>query len=240
MTRRRAALLLLASVCFAWPFAAGAASLVVSPLRLSLSPQNARGVINVHNPEASPVLVQAQGFLWTQENGEDRLTAARDLIVVPPVFTLQPGGEQVIRVGFRRPPEAKGELSYRVILSQVPDETDPAEGVTFILRLSLPVFVTPPSAEAKPEWSAEALGQSEVRIKLHNPGSAHLRITKIAILSPSQGEEPLADRATIAYVLAKATREWILPLSRPLSGDSLLLQVETNRGDVEEILPVGR
>ena len=153
---------------------------------------------------------------------------------------MQPKGDQVVRVGFRQPPEARSELTYRVILSQVPDKTNPVEGVTLVLRLSLPVFVTPPRAEARPEWSAEALGQRELRIKLRNSGSAHLRVTRIAILSPSQGEEPLASLSTIGYVLAKATRAWTFTLSHPLTLDSLILQAETNRGDVQEILRVRR
>jgi len=205
---------------------------------LYLTPQNARGIINVRNPEASLVLVQAQGFLWTQKNGKDQLTATRDLIVVPPVFTLQPNGEQVVRVGFRRPPKAGSELSYRVILSQVPDETNRVRGVSVVLHLSLPVFVTPRSAVAKTEWSAEALGQRELRIRLQNSGLAHVRITRIRVLSPVQGDEPLAERAAIAYALAGATGEWTITLNRPLSSDNIILKVETNLGDIEETIPV--
>ncbi len=240
VVRQRAALVLFAVVLSLWPsLNAGAASLTVSPLRLYLSPQSARGVINVHNAESAPVLVQVEAFLWSQEDGGNRLTDTRDLIVVPPVFTLPPDGDQVIRVGFRRPPDTARELSYRIILSPVPDETE-AQGVAFVVRMSLPLFLTPPRAEAKPVWSVEQAEAGSLRVKLHNAGSAHVQVTRLAVLPPSEGDEPLAELSTVGYVLPGATLEWTLPLTRPLSGDSVRLEADTNLGDVQEIVPISR
>ncbi len=242
MTQRRAVWLLLVVVglALAGCLEASAASLTVSPLRLYLSPQNARGVITVHNPDDSPVLVQAEVFLWSQEDGKNRLTAAPELIVVPPVFELRPDGEQVLRVGFRKPPNAESEQSYRLILSQVPDQTDPASGVTVLLRLSLPIFLTPPDAAAKPGWSAVMPGARDLRLELDNQGLAHLRVTGIRIFSSLQDQAPLAEHTTVAYVLAGSKRQWTLPLSVAPQVDRLILQATTNLGELQEILPIRR
>jgi fimbrial chaperone protein len=238
MERGLPVLVLAAYWILASSFAAWAAGLTVSPVRLALSPEYLRGVITVRNVEATPVLAQTQGFVWTQQGGEDRLTPADNLIVVPPVFTLEPNGEQAVRVGFRHRPEANGELAYRVVISQVPNKAEPGQGVQLVVQLSLPVFVTPALAKANLKWTAESVGPRVLRISLHNTGSAHLRVTRLAVFLPPQTDQAMADQTMLDYVLANAMREWTLALGQPLDSDSVILQAETNLGPLQEILPV--
>jgi fimbrial chaperone protein len=77
-------------------------------------------VLTVHNEEDTPVLVQATVLAWQQVNGEDQLDATRDLLVTPPVFTLAPKSDQVLRVALRGQASAERELDYRLLLAEVP------------------------------------------------------------------------------------------------------------------------
>ncbi len=96
------------------------------------------------------VLVQAEVMLWEQVDGEDRLTPTRDLLVSPAVFTLPPNGSQLVRVALRNPPaDTTRELSYRLILQEVPQPANPDfTGLQVTLRLSVPVFV---AAQERPD-----------------------------------------------------------------------------------------
>jgi fimbrial chaperone protein len=220
-----------------------AATLSVSPVRVFLSPQESRGIINLRNPESSPILVQAQGFLWSQEDGNDTLGPTEDLIVVPPVMTLAPNGEQIIRIGFRDPPAAHQELSYRVLISEVPDRSAPTQGVSLLVQLSLPIFFTPPGAAAEPEWAAVDIGSGqELRVTCENSGSAHIRVTGLAIYPVSEDSEPMAETTTVSYVLPQSRMSWTFTLDRrePAPVESVVLRAETNRGVLRETLAVSR
>ena len=71
------------------------------------------------------MVVQADTRLWEQVGGEERLSPTRDVLVSPAVFTIPANGSQIVRVALRRPPDAERELSYRLILTEVPQQASP-------------------------------------------------------------------------------------------------------------------
>ena len=124
------------------PMSAHAGSFSISPIRLDLSATARTAALTVRNDDRE-ALVQAEIMLWEQVDGQDRLTPTRDLLVSPAVFTLPPNGSQLVRVALRSPPaDATRELSYRLILQEVPQTASPGfSGLQVALRLSVPVFV---------------------------------------------------------------------------------------------------
>ena len=128
---------------------AGAGTFTISPLRVDFTGAASTAALTVRNEEAAPVVVQAEGLAWSQDGGQDAFQPTRDLLVSPAVFTLAPGGSQLVRVALRRGPDATRELSYRMMLQEVPQAASPDfTGLQVALRLSIPVFVAPlaPSA----------------------------------------------------------------------------------------------
>src|SRR4249920_2225792 len=80
-----------------------AGSFQVSPVRIELTPSAPTAPINVRNESTTDtVVVQLRAVSWKQENGEDNYAPSTELIATPPIFTLQPGGSQTVRVGLRR------------------------------------------------------------------------------------------------------------------------------------------
>jgi fimbrial chaperone protein len=190
---------------------AGAGTFTISPLRVDFSATMGTAALTVRNEEAAPVVVQAEGFSWSQPEGEDALEATRDLLVSPAVFTLPPGGSQLIRVALRRAPDATRELSYRMVLQEVPQAASPDfTGLQVALRLSIPVFVSPLAASAPVlGWSTHRDDDGSIRLTALNTGSAHVRIQRFA-LKGMDGKTALYEQPGLAYVLPGASRQWTI------------------------------
>src|SRR5215217_7610971 len=89
--------------------AATAGTFTISPLRVDFAGPTTTAALTVRNADASAVVVQAQGMAWSQADGEDVLDPSRDLLISPAVFTLPPGGTQLLRVALRRGPDSNRE-----------------------------------------------------------------------------------------------------------------------------------
>jgi len=131
--------------------------------------------------------------------------------VSPAVFTVPGNGSQLIRVALRVPADAQRELSYRVILTEVPQRASPDfTGLNVALRLSLPVFVAP-VAVAKPllEWSATRGADGTISLTARNAGNAHDRILTFSA-APSTGSASAMTQDVAAYLLPGQARTWTL------------------------------
>ena len=218
-----------------------AGSMRVSPTRLNLTPEEARGTITISNQGEGEITAQVRGYLWSQTaDGQEVLTPAGDLIVVPPIFTLEGGAEQVIRVGLRRPPQTNDEMTFRVVVTQLPSGPLEPGVLTSLLSFSMPVFITPGGATAKLEWAAEVLGPREVQIRLTNTGSAHIQMTGFTLVSIADPEVLLSapDFSAFAYVLPGSTVQFTVPLAQNLPEEGYLLQAESTNGPLEQIFPL--
>jgi len=193
------------------PTPAHAGSFSVTPLRVELSPAARTGALTIRNQQDAPLVVQAEGLLWEQADGEDRLTPTRDVLVSPAVFTLPASGSQLVRVALRRPADAERQLSYRLILTEVPGQPDPSfRGLSVALRLSLPIFVeavTP--APPQLEWSATRASDGGIAITARNAGNAHARVLDFAVAPAAGPGEPLRQQVA-AYILPGQARTWTL------------------------------
>ncbi|MEY2920389.1 MAG: hypothetical protein RL261_1694 [Pseudomonadota bacterium] len=186
-----------------------AGSFSISPLRVEFAETSSTAALTVRNEDATPVVVQTQGLGWSQEGGQDALTPSRDLLISPAVFTLQPGGSQLIRVALRRSVDPVRELSYRLIVQEVPQ---PASkdfiGLQVALKLSVPIFVAP-SAPAEPQltWAAARDADGKLSVTARNDGAAHERVLRFA-LKTADGTTTVLEQPSLSYVLAGAVRQW--------------------------------
>jgi fimbrial chaperone protein len=193
------------------PAPACAGTFSISPLRAELSASAQTAALTLRNQEPVPAVVQAEVMFWEQVNGEDRLTPTRDLLVSPAVFTLPADGSQLIRVALRRAADPQRELSYRLILTEVPQQASPDfTGLNVALRLSLPVFVAP-AAKASPvlDWSAARTDGGAIAVTARNTGNAHARVISFSTAPAAQPAEAIPQSVT-AYVLPGQARTWTI------------------------------
>jgi fimbrial chaperone protein len=217
---------------------ASAGTIGVSPVRVTLSDSQKIASLSVRNDGAEPVTMQMEVLSWSQREGNAVFAATRELLANPPIFTIPAGGSQLVRVGLRRAPDAQRELTYRVILQELPPPPNPdLTGARMTLRISLPVFVSP-EIEAKPVllWQAVRTSQGALKISLSNNGNGHIQIKnfKLSLLDSAQ---PWVTLQSSDYVLAGQSRDWIVLASpenpAPPPGVTLQLFAQTDAGDIE-------
>jgi fimbrial chaperone protein len=218
------------------PMPAHAGSFSISPIRLDLSADSRTAAMTVRNDERE-ALVQAEVMLWEQVDGEDRLTPTRDLLVSPAVFTLPANGSQLVRVALRTPPaDTTRELSYRLILQEVPQNANPEfTGLHVALRLSVPVFVANEGTIGPAlAWSAATSGDGLI-VTATNSGDVHTRIHGFSVVPATGGAQPLVQPVG-TYILPGQARSWNLGHEDETSAEAwrrVRLKVTTEDGDSE-------
>lgn len=212
--------------CCLWATAA-ATSLTVAPTRIDLAPEARSGSITLDNTGATPTTVQVETFAWTGNNTSEALAPTRGLLAVPAVFNLAAGGRQVIRVASREAAATDIETAYRLIITEVPTATpETAAGIRFALRLSLPVFITPPGAVAVPEWRLRRQSGAAT-LEVANSGAAHLHVRRLVVRDKRTGRV-LVEVDQPSYVLARSAYSW--PNLVPGGAGPVVVEAETNLG----------
>lgn len=117
-----------------------AASLRVAPVGFVLSGGTATSTLHVRNEDRRPVTVQIRVFRWHEAGGPAALEPTQDVVASPPLATLPPGSENVIRiVRLKKGPAGRRE-TYRLLVDEVPDRRPLATGqVQVVVRHSIPV-----------------------------------------------------------------------------------------------------
>ncbi len=201
-------------------FVVAAGSYSVYPVTLGLSDARPATTLKVRNSAAAPVTLQLAVKQWQQPDGEDDLQETRDIIAVPPVFTIAAGGEQIVRVGLRKRDTVGREQAYRLLVKEIPSENGVGQGLKLALNMSLPVFVLPERpVSAELAWQVRQRDDGQLSLSVANPGDAHFKFTEWRLLAKGS---VIAAGEKLRYVLPGARREWSTQPSRPLAkGDKL-------------------
>ena len=205
----------------------------VDPVRIALSARAPLVSMTVRNTGAEPSVLQVETVSWSQSTGRVTLEPTRDVLATPPLFTIPPGGTQLIRLGLRRPADPQRELTYRVILHEVLAPAPDTQGMRVALDVSIPIFVTPlvPGAPSL-QWHLSRGNPGELHLDVANSGTAHIRFETLEI-EPAGTGRSLALQDPSAYVLANDTRRWTLELRMPTSPDTVIIRAKTDAGNIE-------
>lgn len=224
-------------LCLSLPDVSHAGSFHVTPVKVVLSLETTTYVLRVENSGAATVTLQLKALAWSQQGGRDQLQPTREVLVTPPLFNLKPGAMQIVRVGLMRKPDPVRELSYRLLLEEIPPP--PAaefKGVQVALRIGIPIFVAPISAARQDlSFTATHTPDGQLRINVANRGLAHAQITGMTLHSPKPEDSLLASYRSPAYVLPGQERELILKpeMAAPVTDARLAVRAQTPSGLVE-------
>ncbi|PKO25439.1 MAG: molecular chaperone [Betaproteobacteria bacterium HGW-Betaproteobacteria-8] len=214
-----------------------ASNLTIYPVRVMLNAQKPAGEINLQNDDEAPKVIQVELMKWSQKDGQDIYTPSRDLLVNPPVFTLQPGKTQLIRLGLNKPTKNPEELAYRLYINEVPPPPKPGfTGLQMALRVGIPVFIDP-SQPAKPklEWQASHSADGSIRLVVTNKGNVHMELLDFQLTEPSKNKI-ISKENKHFYLLPGQSRELSFKPDFNWQGDRLKLSANTGRGLVETAL----
>ena len=221
---------------------AGASGLQVAPVGLEFQPSSPAQGLWLTNTGSEALHAQVRVFHWTQADGKDVLTPTRALVTSPPMLTLAPGAQQLVRVIRLGTSDASGsEDAYRLLVDELPQSTQQDQtGVHYVLRYSVPVLVepaTPPdvaSIGASLRWSL-VHDDSGLALQVRNTGTTHAQLSDVSLLPPG-GAPATVSAGLLGYVLPGMTMRWPLkvPASRLAPGTQL--KAEINGKPVEQPL----
>jgi len=243
--------LLWAVLCFAFcalafliPGLAMSAGWEIDPVRVELTSQQKTAAVTVKNNSDQPTSIQIHAVAWTQVDGKDIYNPTDDLLVSPPIVTIAPKSEQIIRVALRRQADSSKELAYRITMQELPPSLTPNfSGVQVALRIGLPVFVQSVNGEAAAKliWKVSRMPDSKLKVGVQNQGNAHIQISDFALYNPG-GKQSVSGEAGSSYILAGQSHEWLL-LTNPfekITSKHLHLKAYTDTGNVDTVLVLGR
>ena len=202
----------LLALCLLAASTAGATSLQVAPTSLQLEARQRAGELWLTNSGTSPVKLQVRVFRWVQQNGQEQLLPTDELVATPPMQELAAGQQQLVRVmrPTREPPPA--QQYFRLIVDEVPDLATRADGMQFVLRYSIPVFVQPASGKLAARLQARLVRLDDGRdgVEVSNSGDSYAQIADLALGSAKRPR--IVHPGLLGYVLPGQVMRW--PLER--------------------------
>ena len=213
-----------------------AGSYTVQPVRIELSARQFRTTVQTRNLGNEPTTVQAHVVAWKAEGVEEVLSDSDDILLNPPIFTLAPGQVQSMRLGLRRLPSDAAEVTYRLILEEVPPPMPPGfMGVQPVLKISIPIFFKPKLPAAQLTWKVRRSANRDLSLSVENQGNAHVQIKQLSITAPGRPEPDFVTN-TLTYVLRTGRKEWTIRDAQLTGSGRLVVQVRTDIGDLREVV----
>jgi fimbrial chaperone protein len=203
----------------------------VTPVRIFMTPKDRAVAVTLTNMGDTEVALQADIHAWRQKpDGTDELVLTDDMILSPPILKLAPNARQVVRLALLRPADASRQLTYRMIVREIPEATAPKDSameVPISLALSMPVFITPPSAKRELECRVERADMRALQAVCINQGTAYAQVRDI---TARRGVQTLARFEGGNYILPGARKEIALKTEQPLTTGEIEIHVTFDDG----------
>ncbi len=187
-----------------------AAEFSLNPTRVHLDRSRAIETLVLGNADQRPLSFEASVKRWRMaSDGSWQLEPSDEVVVHPLVFTVQPGEQARLRVG-TLDPGGSAERAFRIELQQLPSGGGDGVQVEVLTRLSVPVFVQPPTQAAATGTAgaglaAATLGADGLQLTVANAGAHYLPPQEARLRLLDAGGSTLRELpVTVGYVLAGA------------------------------------
>ena len=216
-------------------FAAGLASVVafgglaradftIIPTTVTLTAQKTTELVTIHNTGARQTRLQATAYDWAQKpDGRFILTPTDDVVLYPPLITVEPGQDRIVRIGAGVPIGA-AERVFRLVIEELPAPPEPrTQGQTgvqskvlVLTRMSMPVFLLPPAIETGSDLGAAAIQNGRLTFRIKNDGNTHLVAPEAKIEGFGPGDKTVFKTTATqgnGYVLAGRYTDYAVEIS---------------------------
>ena len=233
-TGGKAILLAAAALAAVGATTANAGSFSVSPVRIFMEARDRATGVTIINEGDSDLVMQAELFEWKQRpDGTDELLPTQDLVLAPPILKLAKGTRQVVRLANLRAPSPGEQVTYRLIVREVPEALARAQSgvqVQVALAFSLPVFITPPGARRALSCSAVRSSPTAIRATCENSGQAYAQPASMTLTTPT-GNTLVSSDIKGGYILPSVRRTFELTSDGArIPGGAVKLQVTQDDG----------
>lgn len=125
--------------------AAFADDFTVSPTSIRVAPGNQVATLTVKAGGPGVTFGQVRVMRWMRDGGEGNLLATRDVVASPPALQMAPDQELTIRLVRTIETPVRGEECYRVLVDQLPGDSQAGQTVKFTIRHSVPLCFGSPA-----------------------------------------------------------------------------------------------
>lgn len=204
-----------------------ASTLRIEPIRLAIASQETITSLKIINDSHDAISVQIDPKLWTQRNNQDFYEATTDILVVPPIVSIEPQEEQIIRIAKRHNLVTMVEKQYRLFVQELNTVTNAPKtnNLKVILNLRLPLFLLPEKILSNYHWEINDFDLNKKKITLTNNGNTHIAVSQF-VLKDKLGKSSFKPIKTLDYILPYQNKSWIVP--NPLSKDRLSIEATVN------------
>jgi fimbrial chaperone protein len=178
----------------------------VTPVRIYMTPKDRAVAVTLSNEGDSPIVLQADIYAWTQKaDGTDNMVLTDDLLLSPPIIKLAPRAHQVVRLAMLAPRDASRQMTYRMIMREVPEAVQPKNSieVPITLALNMPIFITPPTAKREVNCGVNRADAHTLQAVCSNTGTAYAQIREVVL---KRGGQQLASFEGGNYILPGARK----------------------------------
>ncbi len=188
---------------------ASAGPINVAPVRVDLDESTRTGAVRIGNPGDTAISIQVDSYTWQQSgDGSDVYEPTTDLLAFPPIFTIEPGETQVVRIGRVTPQSPDQESTYRVFFTELPSAPTQLDSVLSLrmrLRIGIPVFSAPPTpVQPILRIVGSRLDDGELTVRLENSGTSHARVSDFYLPGLDDSDRSRSP----AYILPGAARDF--------------------------------
>lgn len=233
------------TACLAAALAASSVAMAgnfsVIPVRIYMAPTDRAVAVTITNEGDTEVALQADLYAWSQKaDGSDDLVLTEDLIVAPPIIKLAPRARQVVRLARLTPPDLQRQLTYRLIVREVPEVTAPRDDKGIVMQLpialamSMPIFITPPAVQRDVQCQVSRMDEQNLAALCQNTGTAYAQIRTIVL---TRGAQELAKFEGGTYILPGSRRSMSIKAERAIAAGPAVARVLYDDGKTSE-LPV--
>ena len=214
-----------------------AASLQVSPVSLEIPAPGAATTITLNNPGATPLKAQMRVYRWSLVDGKEHLEPATEVVASPPMASLQPKTDYVVRVVRTAKKPVTSEETYRLVIDEIPEHSNkPGTLIAMAFRYSVPVFFTS-QLDAAPNlsWATHVVNGKRV-VTATNNGGRRVRLADLSI-TDGAGKPVFAAKGLAGYVLARSSMSWVAPGPLQNAAQPLLVTAQGDIGPINAQAP---
>jgi len=198
-----------------------AASVTISPMSIELTDKNNMAILNLTNDAQTSSSFQVRAFSWKQDqNGNSILNPAPKIAISPPILTIEPKSQSIVRIIRMSRDPIIGEENYRLQIEELPspEEQSSSAGINFLMSYSLPIFATSKHAQTiDPIWHM-SVDKTNLHVKVINNGQTKIKIDSFKIMDSESNE--LLDIPSAGYVLGGMQVTFRYPHNGKLSPNS--------------------
>ncbi len=220
-----------------------AGSFDVQPVRVFFTKRTRVEKLVIRNLSASDLTVQIKAFTWVQDNdGKDVYEDTPDILVFPRILKIPKEGQRLIRLGTTVGPAIR-EGTYRVYVEEllVGDKKAKGAGVRFVLKVGVPLFVSPLVSDNKGATGSFTMEGGKARLRTENTGNTHLVVQSITVTGrDDRGEETFSKNLNGWYLLGGVSRTYTTQIPPTICRRLSTVQaiVRTTKNSFEETMQV--